>query len=191
MLEVEKTRAVTKKKTNQVPYGIVAIAAAVLVGIYLNSLSPRLPVSWMFGLAFGFVLQRSRFCFTASLRDPVLTRSTSLTKAVIIAFMVATVGFAAIQYNSILSSNKLVGHVTAVGLHTVIGAIMFGIGMVIAGGCASGTLMRVGEGFVMQWLSLAFFIIGSTWGAHDFGWWKATFMDASPKIHLPISFFCL
>ncbi len=42
---------------------------------------------------------------------------------------------------------------------------MFGIGMVIAGGCASGTLMRVGEGFAMQMLSLLFFVIGSLIGA--------------------------
>jgi uncharacterized membrane protein YedE/YeeE len=62
---------------------------------------------------------------------------------------------------------------------------MFGIGMVIAGGCASGTLMRVGEGFMMQIVSLVFFIIGSLWGAHDFGWWKMHFISKGKAVFLP------
>jgi hypothetical protein len=67
----------------------------------------------------------------------------------------------------------------------VIGAFLFGIGMVIAGGCASGTLMRNGEGFMMQWLVLVFFITGSLWGAHDFGWWKEVFISNGPSVFLP------
>ena len=55
-------------------------------------------------------------------------------------------------------------YVVPVSFATVIGAFIFGIGMVIAGGCASGTLMRVGEGFTMQILALFFFIVGSLWG---------------------------
>jgi hypothetical protein len=62
---------------------------------------------------------------------------------------------------------------------------MFGIGMVIAGGCASGTLMRVGEGFTMQMLALLFFIIGSLWGAHDFGWWKLHVISNGRPVFLP------
>ena len=58
----------------------------------------------------------------------------------------------------------------------IVGAVLFGIGMVIAGGCASGTLMRVGEGFLMQVISLVFFIVGSLWGAKDFGWWSQNFI---------------
>ena len=62
---------------------------------------------------------------------------------------------------------------------------MFGIGMVIAGGCASGTLMRVGEGFAMQMLSLLFFVIGSLIGANHMGWWTENFIAAAPRIFLP------
>src|SRR5699024_6665623 len=98
---------------------------------------------------------------TASLRDPVLTGGTSLSKAVITTIAVATVGFAALQYGAYLKGDPIPGNINPAGIHVAVGAFMFGIGMVIAGGCASGTLMRVGEGFVMQWLSLVFFIIGS------------------------------
>ena len=76
-------------------------------------------------------------------------------------------------------------YVVPISLATIIGAFIFGIGMVIAGGCASGTLMRVGEGFVMNTIALIFFIIGSLWGAHDFGWWKEVFISKGPSIFLP------
>jgi hypothetical protein len=174
-----------KKKVNQFPYGVVLLVVIVIVGIILSMQSPQLAVRWAFGIAFGFVLQKARFCFTASLRDPVLTGSTSLTRAVIVGLMIATIGFAAIQYNAYLRGEPIPGNISPVGIHTAIGATMFGIGMVIAGGCASGTLMRVGEGYMMQWLSLIFFIIGSLWGARDFGWWTEMFIAKSPKVFLP------
>lgn len=176
----------TKGKKNQIPYGIALLVAIVVAGSLLTARGPNIGIAWIFGIAFGFVLQRSRFCFTASLRDPVLTGGTSLTKAVIIAFAVATAGFAAIQYSAVLKgAEKIPGFVSPVGIHVAIGATMFGMGMVIAGGCASGTLMRMGEGFAMQWMSIIGFMVGSLWGAHDFGWWQAHFFKGAPAIHLP------
>jgi uncharacterized protein len=160
-----------KKRRNQMPIGVILLVLIVIAGIIFSQSSKMLAVYWIFGIAFGFVLQKSRFCFTASLRDPVLTGSTSLSRAVLVAFAVATIGFAAIQFSSHLKGDPIPGNISPVGLHTVIGATMFGIGMVIAGGCASGTLMRVGEGFMQQWIAIVFFVIGSLWGAKDFVWW--------------------
>ena len=181
------TRAKTKKKrVNQIPFGVALLIAIVGVGFFAANKSPKSALMWIFGVALGYTLQRSRFCFTASMRDPVLTGSTSLTKAVIIAIATATVGFSSIQYAAFLKDPaKIPGNISPVGIHTAIGAIMFGIGMVIAGGCASGTLMRVGEGFMMQWLSLVFFIIGSLWGAHDFGWWSKALISKTKPVFLP------
>ncbi len=174
-----------RKKRSQVMYGVAAIAACAVVGILLGGLSIPLSLKWIFGIAFGFVLQRSRFCFTASLRDPVLTGSTSLTRAVIIAFIIASIGFAAVQIGPYLAGETIPGNIKPTGIHTAIGATMFGIGMVIAGGCASGTLMRMGEGFMLQWLVIVFFVGGSVLGAYQFGWWKATMIAGTPKIFLP------
>lgn len=182
---METVKKNKKKKANQFPYGVTLLAVLVIIGIFLSRESPKLGIYWAFGIAFGFVLQKSRFCFTASLRDPVLTGSTSLTRAVIVAFVIATIGFAAIQYSAFLRGEPIPGNISPVGVHIAIGATMFGIGMVISGGCASGTLMRVGEGFMMQWLSIIFFVIGSLWGARDFGWWTKMFIAKSPKIFLP------
>ncbi|HAW70418.1 MAG TPA: transporter, partial [Firmicutes bacterium] len=152
-------RATAKKRRNQLPFAILLLIGIIIFGFVLNGIGVKLPIYWIFGISFGIVLQKSRFCFTASLRDPVLTGSTSLTKAVLIAFAIASVGFAAIQYSAVQAGNPVPGFVSPAGWHTAIGALLFGIGMVIAGGCASGTLMRVGEGFMMQWLSLIFFVV--------------------------------
>ena len=121
------------------------------------------------------------------MRDPYLTGSTSLTKAVLVAFAVTSIGFIAIKYGAFSKGLPIPGqsYVVPISGTTAIGAFMFGIGMVIAGGCASGTLMRVGEGFGMQILSLFFFVVGSLWGAHDFGWWKANVILRGKSVFLP------
>ncbi len=182
-----RTGTSRKPKKSQLPFGIGLFALLIVFGIYLSTLSPKLGLFWITGLCFGFILQKSRFCFTASMRDPYLTGSTSVTRAVLIAFAVTTIGFAAIKYGAFVKGLPVPGqgYIVPISFATVFGAFIFGIGMVIAGGCASGTLMRVGEGFGMQILSLFFFVIGSLWGAHDFGWWKLNFMLKGPKVFLP------
>lgn len=121
------------------------------------------------------------------MRDPALTGSTTVTRAVLIAFAITTIGFTAIKYGAFVKGLPIPGqsYIVPISLATAVGAFIFGIGMVIAGGCASGTLMRVGEGFGMQALSLLFFVLGSLWGAHDFGWWKLNFIVKGPKVFLP------
>ena len=177
-----------KKKKNQIPLGILSLLGIVAIGLILTfTVGERVAFFWAIGSVFGFILQRSRFCFTASMRDPYLTGSTTLTKAVLAAFAITTIGFAAIKYGAFAKGLPIPGqsYVVPFGVHTIVGAFMFGIGMVIAGGCASGTLMRVGEGFGMQILSLFFFVVGSLLGAATFGWWKLTFIVRSPTVFLP------
>ncbi|MEA5014811.1 MAG: YeeE/YedE thiosulfate transporter family protein [Candidatus Limiplasma sp.] len=182
-----RTRAPRKPKRNQIPYGILVVLAMVVIGILQASRNQNLGFFWMTGGIFGFILQKSRFCFTASMRDPVITGSTSVTRAVLIAFAVTTILFASIQYSAVSKGLPMPGqsYIVPISFATVIGAFLFGIGMVIAGGCASGTLMRVGEGFFMQILSLFFFVVGSLIGAAHFGWWKENFIVHGPKVFLP------
>jgi len=179
-----RSRPMVKKK-NQVGHGIALLVLIAVFGWYISTIRSALALRWMLGIAFGFVLQRSRFCFTASMRDPVLTGSTSLSRAVIIAVLVAMVGFSSIQYAAFSAGDPIPGNISPVGLHTLIGGIIFGIGAVIAGGCASGTLMRVGEAYVMNMLALFFFIVGSGFGAYSFGWLKEHLIGSSPKVFLP------
>lgn len=183
-----RVRTSKKPKKSQLPYAIVFLVVVIIGALLLLSKVSN-NVVWFFitGICFGYILQRARFCFTASMRDPYLTGGTTLTRAVLIAFAITTVGFTAIKYGYFKNGLPIPGmsYVVPVSAATLVGAFLFGIGMVIAGGCASGTLMRVGEGFQMQVISLAFFIIGSLWGAHDFGWWKYNFISKGKAIFLP------
>ncbi|MBK5251697.1 MAG: YeeE/YedE family protein [Peptostreptococcaceae bacterium] len=176
-----------KPKKSQLPKAYITLGVVIAIGLGLSFISETLALFWIIGLGFGFVLQKAKFCFTASMRDPYLTGSTSVTRAVLIAFAITTVGFTAIKYGYFIKGLPIPGmsYVVPISFATAAGAFIFGIGMVIAGGCASGTLMRVGEGFAMQVLSLIFFIIGSLWGAHDFGWWKLNVISKGKAVFLP------
>lgn len=184
-----------KKKKIQIISGVVLVIIAIGLAFYIQGINPKAGAFiWVLGILFGYTMQRSRFCFTASLRDPVLTGGTSLTKALIIALSLASVIFAALQIKATgwdmsalkLSEVKLAGYVQDVGVHTIIGGLLFGIGAVIAGGCASGTFMRMGEGFLQQWITLVFFIAGSIIGGYALIGAKATgFLYTPVKVYLP------
>ena len=185
MTKVVKANSVRKKPfKSQIPHALVLIALLIGLGFYLND--AKLVKYLIFGVVFGMILQRSRFCFTAAFRDPVITGSTSLTRAAFLAVTVGTIGFSALSLYSISTGGKPMGtdSVAPLSILTVIGGIMFGIGMVTAGGCASGTLMRVGEGFQLQWVALLCFMLGSVAGA-----WAMGFLEplgkANIKVYLP------
>ena len=169
-----RKRGPRKPKKSQIPYALIVTILLIVIGIYLNSRNTTLAVFWVFGIAFGYILQRSRFCFTAGFRDPYITRGTSVARAILVAFAIGTIGFAAIKFGPVLSGAEtnlnMVG-VFPIGFPLMLGAVVFGIGMVIAGGCASGNLMRVGEGFTMQMLALVFFVFGNFLGAIHSGFW--------------------
>ena len=185
MTKVVKANSVRKKPfKSQIPHALVLIALLIGLGFYLND--AKLVKYLIFGVVFGMILQRSRFCFTAAFRDPVITGSTSLTRAAFLAVTVGTIGFSALSLYSISTGGKPMGtdSVAPLSILTVIGGVMFGIGMVTAGGCASGTLMRVGEGFQLQWVALLCFMLGSVVGA-----WAMGFLEplgkANIKVYLP------
>lgn len=182
----EKVKRVRKPKKSQIPYAIVLIAALVAFTYYLYGMQPTIAVALLFGLAFGYILQRSRFCFTAAFRDPWISGSTSLSRAVLVAILIASIGFIVIMYKGFLATGEVpgIGMIKPIGIPLILGGIIFGTGMVIAGGCASGTLMRVGEGFMMQIIALFFFVMGSLWGVHDMPFWNK-FNEGAPKIFLP------
>ena len=180
-----------RKRTIQIIIGVVLFIPYIALCIYVQSVNPQGAFIMIIGLALGYVLQRSRFCFTASLRDPVLTGTTSLTKAVLIAFIVSSVLYAAIQIKMTgfnlenLNIADLQGNVKAVGIHTVLGGFIFGIGAVIAGGCASGTLMRMGEGFMQQWITIVFFVMGSVIGSALLIPIQSTVLYTGTAVYLP------
>lgn len=168
----------------QFAYIIILLNVILLFSLSRHAAAPFYP--WLFGLLFGFVLQRSRFCFAAASRDIFLIRNTMITRALILAFMVSSLGFVLLEiFTPGVELLFTQGKLQPVGLFTVAGAFLFGIGMVIAGGCASGMLMRMGEGYMMQWMVMPGFLFGSAVGAWHLGWWHEHFIADAKAIFLP------
>jgi uncharacterized membrane protein YedE/YeeE len=132
---------------------IMALAAALvalgIVELFLTQGHTNIAVYGLFGLAFGFVLSKSGFCMTASFRDLFTTGGGRLARGSMVAISVAMLGF-----SILVATGARQPFVLPVGWHTLVGGFIFGLGMVLAGGCATGTLFRVGEGNVQFWFAL-------------------------------------
>lgn len=73
------------------------------------------------------------------------------------------------------------------GLGGIAGGLLFGFGAILAGGCGTGTLWRVGEGQIKLWIVVPFFgvtaALANTWykakgfeGSGFFGWGERVYM---------------
>lgn len=122
------------------------------------------------GFGIGFVLHRSRFCLSRVFREPFMTAEGEMTKALMLAVALgAPVGAALITYGTI---DPYLAIPARFWLGSALGGLIFGIGMVFAGGCASGSLWRIGEGHLKLVVAVIFFAwSGSTANAilGDFG----------------------
>ena len=112
-------------------------------------------VAFVFGSAVGLLVQRSRFCNTAALRDAILFKTFRNTKALLVAMMILTVGFT--TFLTFGDGNPM--HFD-VGLNQVVGLFLFGVGMVLAGACTVSTWVKTGEGNVGALWALLFTFIG-------------------------------
>ena len=146
---------------------IVLIGVIVLAYSYVDS-SPVM--SWFIIIAslMGLISQRSRFCIVKSFRDPFMSGESHGTVGVIAGLLVSLVGFTVIKYftiGDISEVSQRARELTWVFPNfwgkALIGGFIFGLGMTIAGGCAVGTLWRVGEGQIKLWFSLLGLVVFS------------------------------
>jgi uncharacterized membrane protein YedE/YeeE len=63
------------------------------------------------------------------------------------------------------------------GLASLFGGFVFGIGMTMAGGCASGTLYRAGQGYVQFWITLLFMGVGYVVFAYAFPTLRSVYFE--------------
>ncbi len=163
---------------------LIAIGVALVTVVYSN-LNPSLAVFWLFGVGFGFVLQRSRFCFASGFRDLYLLQDGRVIKGIIAGMAVATIGFTLVAYKGSPDMAKIPAGVTPLSVATLLGGFLFGLGMVLAGGCASGTLYRIGEGYLASWVALGGMLLGMFGLALNWDWWWNTVINPAPRVWLP------
>lgn len=109
------------------------------------------------GLGFGIFLQKGRFCFVSAFRDFFAYKDSRVLRGVIAGILTMTVGVSVAYFFGASADHFWVPNF---GLSSLIGGFVFGIGMTVAGGCASGTLYRAAQGYVHYWLVLLFTILG-------------------------------
>lgn len=107
------------------------------------------------GIFLGFILQRARFCMTGGFRDIYMARNFTMLYAFLIAISVQAVGvFVLVKAGHL---NITSGSVSLLG--SIGGSLLFGVGIVLAGGCATGTWYRAAEGLIGSWIALIFYML--------------------------------
>ena len=112
----------------------------------------------LFGVAFGVIFQRSRFCLVRAFREPFMTGDAEHTRAAALALVISTLGFAILKFTDLKDKSEWV--FPAAGAGALAGGLAFGVGMTLAGGCGAGSIWRAGEGQVKLWAAIACFALG-------------------------------
>lgn len=144
---------------NVQPYIGVVILLATIIGawIYGSKALTVLGGLLLCGVAFGVIIQRTRFCFVRCFREPFMTGEAKEARGVAISIIVSILGFAILKWGGLRPEMSYVP--AAFWFGGLVGGIVFGVGMVIAGGCGSGSVWRCGEGQSKLLLAVIFFAI--------------------------------
>ena len=128
---------------------------------------------FLVGGALGMTLYHASFGFTSSWRVFIKERRGRGLRAQMIMLALAVLLFFPALGAGELFGNPVKGNVNPVSMSVMIGAFIFGIGMQLGGGGASGTLYTVGGGSARMLITLLFFCVGSLIATSHLDWWFA------------------
>ena len=101
----------------------------------------------LLGVIFGAAVQRSNFCTMGAISDMVLMGDGNRLRSWVLAIAVAMLGSQLLHLLGFVDLGRSIYTGTSLGwLGAAIGGLLFGFGMVLAGGCGSRTLVRLGAG---------------------------------------------
>jgi uncharacterized membrane protein YedE/YeeE len=172
----------------QKPYVIVGSAAAIILLISIVSVSNWTQgILFIIGILLGVTLLHARFGFTSAFRRLMSVGNVQGLQAHMLMLGIASTLFAIILATGFSFTGVTpIGYVSPVGVSVLFGAFIFGIGMQLGNGCASGTLYSVGGGSSSMILTLIGFIAGSVLGAYHYTFWMED-TPALPPISLATS----
>lgn len=132
--------------------GVIVVLIGLIIAFRYTGSSSVLAWYAAIGLYLGLVCQRSRFCVVRALREPFMSGSSSPAIAVMAGILVSMFGFVVIKFMGI--RGDMIWVWPHFWLPAIIGGLVFGFGMTIAGGCVVGSLWRAGEGHIKLWASI-------------------------------------
>jgi uncharacterized membrane protein YedE/YeeE len=134
------------------------------------------------GAILGVALFRGDYCMVAMLRDFFLIRDTTLLRSYAVYFVIASALF---HFGGLAGLIPFLPPPTLQppSLPTLAGGFLFGIGMVLAGGCVVGTLYKMAAGNLINWIGFGGILAGSLLYAEVHPWIrgiaeKTTFIGA-------------
>ncbi|WP_042357166.1 selenium metabolism membrane protein YedE/FdhT [Bacillus rubiinfantis] len=141
------------------------VLASVYSGIVLYFFTigkPLLATACIAGALFGILIERGQICFTSAFRDLWISGRAMMSKAIAVGMAISVV------ITFIYIQNGSLALIKVAGPSTVIGGLLFGFGIVLAGGCETGMMYRAMEGQLLFWVVGAGNIVGATFLAY--GW---------------------
>ena len=165
-------------------FGTFAFIAAIIWALYLIFFenNQKLGMAVLFGCAFGLLIAKAQICFTSAFRDIFTTGRNELAIAIIIGMAVSTIGV--FSYIMIGTPAKIMW----AGPNAILGGLLFGFGIVLAGGCECGWMYRAVEGQVHFWIVGIGNVIGATFLAFTWDSFSISLATSWPKINLLESF---
>jgi len=126
----------------------------------------------LIGLAAGFLMHRSDFCMASAFRDVFLFKSYRLLRALVLLITLSALLFELCRLTGILPAYPFPWFSPPVGVN-FFGGMVFGLGMVLAGGCVVGVLYKMGGGSLMALVAFVGLLAGSALYAEFHPWWMA------------------
>ena len=171
---------VRRNRSWQAPAGlVVAVGFLALAGL-VGARDAKLIIAAIFGLAFGVLIERAQICFTSAFRDLWVTGRATMAKALILGMAASAIGTA--SYIALGVPAKIFW----AGPGVIIGGLLFGFGIVLAGGCETGWMYRSMEGQVHFWVVGLGNILGATvlaWAWDGLGLYT-TLVEPWPRVDL-------
>jgi uncharacterized membrane protein YedE/YeeE len=157
------------------PKPLSAAALLIVAGaLYLaQTVSGRQAALYVVGTLLGVALYHAAFGFTSAWRVFIADgRGAGLRAQMVMLAVGVALFFPALAAGSLFGV-PVTGLVSPAGTSVIFGAFLFGIGMQLGGGCASGTLYTVGGGSTRMIVTLAAFIVGSVVATAHMPFWTA------------------
>lgn len=125
------------------------------------------------GALLGITLYHAAFGFTSAWRVFIADGRGAGLRAQMLMLALGVLLFFPVLSSGTLFGAPVTGLVSPAGTSVIVGAFIFGIGMQLGGGCASGTLYTVGGGSTRMVVTLAAFIAGSVIATAHMPFWSA------------------
>ena len=112
-------------------------------------------IAFFIGTAFGFIFQKSQFCMTLILTESFLFNNHRRMVGLIAAIFFSIILFNLAVFSGLIENYNLLQNVGVnpsffkaplIFERHIVGGLIFGFGMILAGGCVAGILFRIGEG---------------------------------------------